>query len=252
MYVDFVSDEHYKNCVRHVLNSFKGAAKLKSSLERAIAEGDIFTSDLFKKVVDPFKMTCEIERIGIKEWIKKEILRQLDKTVEQKMGEFHQKLLGGVAGWEDWKIGRGIDLANPDKGVYIEVKNKFNTCSASALNDVRQKLEQITSKNHKAKAYWGYVIGTQSNKTGEDIWEKTHFNRIENVRKVWGEALYELITGDAEALQKVYHTLPQVIADVAAEDESHNVAVIIDDIVASLEDHFEYIQSQIYTQVFKA
>lgn len=56
MYVDFITDEHYKGCVRYVLDSFNNAVKLKKSPSEAIAKGDVFKSSLFSNVVDPFKM----------------------------------------------------------------------------------------------------------------------------------------------------------------------------------------------------
>jgi Eco47II restriction endonuclease len=250
MYVDFVTDEHYKNCVRYVLDSFNNAIRLKESLEKSIKDGDIFKSTLFSNVIDPFKMSFEVSKIGVKEWIRKEILRQLDKSVEQKMGEFHQMLLGGVDGWTDLKVGQGIDLVNKDKTIYLEIKNKYNTCSDSALKDVRRKLEDITSKQHKATAYWAYIIANSKLKSGESIWVKKGFNKIDSVKSIWGTSVYEKVTGDSDALSKIYKTLPRVIADVTKEDDIQDIAVIIESIVDSLEDHFDSIQTQIYKIVF--
>ena len=127
-------------------------------------------------------MQFEIEKIGIKEWVKKEILRQLDKSVEQKMGEFHQMLLGGVDGWLDLKIGHEVDLRNEEQTIHIELKNKFNTCSSSALSDVRRTLENITRTNHKVTAYWAYIIANTSKKSGEDIWVKKGKKRLWHIR----------------------------------------------------------------------
>lgn len=251
MYVDFITDEHYKSCVRHVLNAFNNALNLKKSLESAIADNNIFKSVLFSNVVDPFKMVFEIEKIGIKEWLRKEILRQLDKSVEQKMGEFHQKILGGVEGWKDLYVGNKVDLVNNDETINIEIKNKFNTCSGDALTAVRRKLEDITSNNHKTTAYWAYIISKSVQKSGEEVWVKKGFNKIESIKKAWGERVYEIVTGDSTALEKIYKTLPQVINDVSKEDDVKEVVVIIDEIVESLSDHLEMIQKQIYSQVFK-
>ena len=250
MYVHFVTDDHYKECVRYVLDSFNNAIRLKESLEKAIKAGDIFKSTLFSNVVDPFKMSFEVSKIGVKEWIRKEILRQLDKSVEQKMGEFHQKLLGGVDGWTDLKVGQGIDLVNKDNTLFLEIKNKYNTCSDSALKDVRRKLEDITSKKHNSTAYWAYIIANSKKKSGESIWIKKGFNKIDSVKYIWGESVYEKVTGDPKALYKIYQTLPLVIAEVTKEDDIKDIGEIIEEIVNSLEDHFDYIQNQIYNMVF--
>ena len=250
MYVDFITDDHYKDCVRYVLDSFNNAIKLRDSLKKSIEDGDVFKSSLFNNVVDPFKMVFEVEKIGVKEWIRKEILRQLDKSVEQKMGEFHQRVLGGVEGWTDLKVGKGIDLVNKNETIFFEVKNKYNTCSDSALKDVRRKLEDITSKKHDASAYWAYIISNAKKKSGEAIWVKKGFNKIDSVKYIWGESVYEKVTGDSKALYKIYKTLPRVIAEVTKEDDIKDIGEIIEDIVNSLEDHFDSIQSQIYNKVF--
>ncbi|KAA3611067.1 MAG: Eco47II family restriction endonuclease [Calditrichaeota bacterium] len=251
MYVDFVSDDHFKDCVRHVLEPYNNATQLKISLEEAIDRGDIFMSSLFSNVVDPFKMTFEIEKIGITEWVKKEILRQLDKSVEQKMGEFHQKLLGGVSGWEDLQVGNEVDLKNEEENIFIEIKNKFNTCSSDALKGVRRKLEEITRANHEARAYWAYVIANSVLRSGEDVWIKKGFNKIDNVKKVWGANVYELVTGSPDSLEEVYSILPKVINDVLFETEAVEISVLIDEIIVLLEPHLQEIQNNIFNIVFR-
>lgn len=251
MYVEFISDNHFKDCVRHVLNAYDNAITLKESIEYSIKKGDIFQSLLFKNIVDPFKMAFDINKIGIEEWIKKEVLRQLDKSVEQKMGEFHQKILGGVGGWTDLGIGQEVDLMKNDKSIYIEIKNKYNTCSGDALTAVRRKLEEITRNNHDSIAFWAYIIAKTKQKSGEEIWIKSKFNKIDSVKKIWGEKVYEIVTGDPEALSKVYKVLPTVIMDVIKEDEIVEIEVTINEIIKLLKPQLGSIKLKIYSEVFK-
>ena len=251
MYVQFISDDHFKNCVRHVLNAYDNAITLKESIAISIERGDVFQSLLFKNIVDPFKMAFDINKIGIEEWIKKEVLRQLDKSVEQKMGEFHQKILGGVGGWTDLGVGHEVDLMKNDKSIYIEIKNKFNTCSGDALTAVRRKLEEITRNNHDSTAFWGYIIAKTKQKSGEEVWIKSKFNKIDSVKKIWGEKVYEIVTGDTDALSKLYTALPIVIKEVIKEDKIVEVETIISDIIELLKPHLRSIQSEIYSEVFQ-
>ena len=250
MYVDFISDEYYKECVRYVLDSFNKAYDLRDSIKKAVEKGDIFESELFSNVVDPFKMQFEVEKIGIREWIQKEVLRQLDKSVEQKMGEFHQRILGGVAGWEDLKTGKGVDLKSEDDRIHLELKNKYNTTNSSALKNVRGTLERITSSDHTAKAYWAYIIANSKEKSGEGVWVMSGFNKIDSVRKVWGENVYELVTGKKSALNDIYKTLPKVISEVSKETDIADVKKVIDEILVLLEPYLEDIRLKIYSKVF--
>lgn len=250
MYVNFISDEHYKNCVRYVLGSYSNAVELKESIEESIQKGNIFKSSLFSNVVDPFKMTFDIQKIGLKEWVNKEVLRQLDKSVEQKMGEFHQRMLGGVDGWVDLGIGHEVDLMKEDKTVFLEIKNKYNTCSSDALKGVRSKLEDITSDNHEAVGYWAFIISKYSLRSGNEVWIKKGFNKIDAVRKIWGEQVYALVTEEENALEQVYNTLPTVINDVVEEDKVEDLSEIINQIALIIEPFLDEIKRRIYREVF--
>ena len=68
------------------------------------------------KLIDLFKMVFDINarKINVNTWIDMERIRQSDKTISNKVGEFHQKLLGGVKGWIDLGVGHplGVDLKN--------------------------------------------------------------------------------------------------------------------------------------------
>ncbi len=251
-YVNFVSDEHFKNCVRFVLNSFENAVVLKNSLEKSIEKGNIFKSSLFSNEIDPFKMTFEIQQIGIEEWIRKEVLRQLDKSVEQKMGDFHQKILGGVEGWEDLGIGQKVDLVNREQKIYIELKNKHNTMNSSAQANVRRELENITSRDNEAIAFWAYIIGKKSNPSGEAVWIKKSFNKIDNVKKIWGKELYQMVTGKEDALAQVFEALPVVISDLNRNKEIPEIKTILDEIQELVKPHLEKIQTDLFKTVFGA
>lgn len=164
--------------------------------------------------------------------------------------EFHQRLLGGVDGWVDLGIGNDVDLMKADKTVYLEIKNKFNTCSSDALKGVRGKLEDITRGNHEAVGYWAFIISKYSERSGNEIWIKKGFNRIEAVRKIWGEEVYALVTGEQDALEQVYNSLPTVINDVVREDEIKDLSEIIHQITLVIEPFLHEIKERIYREVF--
>ena len=62
---------------------------------------------LRKNGIDIFKMLFDVvnSNISVDDWVKNEVIRQSDKSINNKVGEFHQKLLGGVKGWVDLGIG---------------------------------------------------------------------------------------------------------------------------------------------------
>ena len=78
-----------------------------------------------------------------------ELLRQSDKTINTKIGEFHQELLSKVNGWVDLGIGdeTEVDLKKEDNSIFIELKNKYNTVNSSSTKTCREKLENILERN---------------------------------------------------------------------------------------------------------
>jgi len=105
-YVDFVSDEHFLNCVEYVCGAYP-----QENAEINIKKFTKNSLDLFKTIFD-----IMIGKLDFDKWRKAEEIRQADKTISNKVGDFHQMLLGGVEGWEDLKRGHplGIDLKKED------------------------------------------------------------------------------------------------------------------------------------------
>ena len=203
-YVDFVSDEHFLRCVGHVCS---GYFEIRNNLK---------VEDLRDNGLDPFKTLFDIinRKMSFENWLKTEEGRQYDKTLNNRIGEFHQKMLGGVKGWKD--LGTGdetkLDLIKTDLSIGIELKNKFNTVNADSLNKVRDKLEQFVIINKGSVGYWAYII-EKDNSSGVSSWNKKDRTKDKNIRKIWGAKVYELVTKDKQALSKTWKALPKAISD---------------------------------------
>jgi hypothetical protein len=203
-YVDFVSDEHFLACVKWVCDSYPDKS------------GEVDMVALQRNTIDPFKMVFDIVNgeLSVDGWIHNETIRQADKTINNRIGDFHQKLLGGVKGWTDLGVGdeSKVDLKRNDDSIFIELKNKFNTVNSDSLSKVRDKLEKAVSAHPKATAFWAYII-ERDGSSGESQWIYLGRNNPK-IKKVWGSNVYELVTGDKQALEKVWKVLPIAIAEV--------------------------------------
>lgn len=210
-YVDFVSDEDFIKCVEHVVDAYSSSKKIKNSIE--LLQESENTIDEFKTLFD----VC-VTKVSFDEWSNFELVRQNDKTINNKIGEFHQELLGHVDGWVDLGIGdeTEIDLKKEDNSIFIELKNKYNTMNSSSTKTCREKLENVIEKYPNATAYWAYVIN-KNYKSEEKIW-KYHGREDERIRRISGDKLYEMITGDSQALEKVFNAIPEAIVDLLNED----------------------------------
>jgi len=193
-YVDFVSDKDFIDCVKWVVNGYSSNINIR------------------KNGIDPFKTVCDMynKDITFASWKNSEAIRQNDKTVNNKIGEFHQKLLGCVAGWDDLKTGGIADLANTSLTIFIELKNRWNTIKGSDMIHTWKSLEDIVTNKHPGStAYWGFINERKST-SGEDVWVLKG-NSNPNVKKVWGKNVYKLVTGKTNALEEVWTALPNVL-----------------------------------------
>ncbi|ALT68257.1 Eco47II family restriction endonuclease [Methanobrevibacter millerae] len=210
-YVEFVSDEDFLECVRKVVDSYQ-------TLDENITPTSILTES--KNTIDEFKTIFDVcvNQISFDEWSKIELTRQQDKTINNKIGEFHQELLGKVNGWVDLGVGdeTEIDLKKEDNTVFIELKNKYNTMNSSSEKTCREKLEKVIEKYPDATAYWAYVI-SKNYKSECRVW-KYQQREDERIKRISGDRLYAMITGDSQALEKTFDAIPKAIVEILSED----------------------------------
>ena len=210
-YVEFVSDEDFLECVKHVIDFY---------LSDEYQEEPITVLNESKNGIDAINTIFDItvKQIGFDGWANKEMERQQDKTINNKIGEFHQELLGKVEGWVDLGVGdeTEIDLKKEDNTVFIELKNKHNTMNSSSTKTCREKLENVIEQYPDATAYWAYII-SRKYRSENRVW-KYQGREDEKIRRISGDLLYEMITGDSNALEKVYEAIPKAIVDLLGED----------------------------------
>ena len=222
-YVSFVSDKDFLECVQRVCEAYP--AQVERSEIQFLKE----TS------VDPFKMIFDMGNsgFGTRTWIKNEKIRQADKTVNNRIGDFHQRLLGKVKGWEDLGIGHitELDLRKKDNSVFIELKNKYNTMNSSSLSKCHDKLEKVLEKFPNATAYWAYIV-SKDGSSGEKVWvynrQEEHFSD-DRLRVIWGKEVYELITENPNALEETWKALPLAInefIDSKIEYDGHDKKIL--------------------------
>lgn len=205
-YLDFISDEDFLECVEKVVDSYQFPSETTST---TILEESKNTIDGFKTIFD-----VSVNQISFEEWSKFELTRQQDKTINNKIGEFHQELLGKIDGWVDLGVGdeTEIDLKKADNTVFVELKNKYNTMNSSSTKTCREKLENVIEKYPNATAYWAYVIN-KDYKSENRVWEYQS-RKDERIRRISGDKLYELVTGDPKALEKTMNAIPKAIVEL--------------------------------------
>lgn len=201
-YVDFISDEHFLDCVANLHNSYLKAKK------------NITKKNFYKNKVDTIKLTFDAKFNAISEdtLIQAEILRQIDKSINNSIGTFHEQILGGINGFEIGNLS-GFDIKAVDNSLFADIKNKHNTMNSSSAEALFQKLSRYADDYKKSKCYWVQILAKNSfcEHWNGDINGKEYSHS--RVFKISGDQFYALLTGQNDAFFQLYKNLPIVIED---------------------------------------
>jgi hypothetical protein len=189
--------------------------------------------EFHKNVIDPFQAIFEMSGYPMNsvDWGKAELARQVGKTVQNKIGEFHQNLLGSVANWDNLGTGQIVDLRSTTNRIIAEVKNKHNTVTGSKKVDVYDQLEGLVMPNASIyngyEAYFVNIIPKNSTRynrpfTPPDNTTKTNRSSNALIREIDGASFYHTVTGDQSALRDLYLALPNVIDHILGGTQLSN------------------------------
>ena len=223
-YVDFISDEHLLYCIANLYKAYLSA------------KDDISKKKFYKNKVDVIKLTFDAKFNNISEesLIKAEILRQIDKSINNSIGTFHEQILGGINGYEIGNLS-GYDIKAKDNSLFADIKNKHNTMNSSSAEALFQKLKQLADTNKKAKCYCVQILAKKSfNEQWKAVINGKEYSHS-RVYKISGDQFYYLLSGQENALSQLYKKLPIVIKDYISSIEKsvgENGNSVLDEIKA--------------------
>ncbi len=141
-YVSYISDEHLLNCIGNLYDSY---IKAKEKITK---------QKFYNNKIDTIKLTFDTQfnQIDQDSIIETEILRQIDKSINNSIGTFHEQILGGIKGYELGKLS-GFDIKAEDNTLFADIKNKHNTMNSSSSEALFQKLARYANDYKKAKCY---------------------------------------------------------------------------------------------------
>ena len=164
--------------------------------------------------MDTIKLTFDaaFNNINEDDLIQSEILRQIDKSINNSIGTFHEQILGGIKGYEVGNLS-GFDIKAKDDTLFADIKNKHNTMNSSSAEALFQKLARYADDYKKAKCYWVQILAKESFNElwkGEIIGKEYSHSRV---YKISGDQFYALLSGQDDALFQLYKALPIAIND---------------------------------------
>lgn len=211
-YLSWISDEKLKAAFKNIISSVNfGKHQVESNFNR--------------NVIDPFSTLFSMELFDLTpdEWRRAEIQRQIDKTLSNAIGAFHQQVLSSIAGWEDLHNSNQVDLANHKKMILAELKNKHNTLNAAGTIKLYEKLsELVNNKSSMFKGYTSYyvqIIPKSSSGIDDYFYPSDNASgerskKDEKIRVIDGRKFYALASGVDTALDDLFAIAPKVFDDL--------------------------------------
>lgn len=158
-------------------------------------------------VIDPFLSLVIASAFDIQDPDTLADVRRAESAIRglsNALGDFHQRILGNVDGWENHDA--GYDLECRDRRIVAEVKNKWNTMNAPNRRQVEMDLG--TAVRQKLGTWTGYLVFVIPRRP-ERYTKPIPIER--NLFEIDGASFYELVTGDPNAIHDLLDKLCDVI-----------------------------------------
>ena len=221
--LSFISERDFTNHVRLTIEKY--GEKLESfDLKR-----------FNRNIIDPIKLIFDktVYNATWEEIVSNEIFRQRDKSNNNDIGYFHQRIFqyidncyvpanGEDGGWDIiYKDENGIII--PDFGkvhtVYVEMKNKHNTMNSASAGKTFIKMQNQLLNDDDCACFLVEAIAQRSQNVK---WETTVDKKKVGhklIRRVSLDQFYALVTGKEDAFYQMCMVLPETIEKVVKEQE---------------------------------
>lgn len=235
--LSFISEKDFTNHVKDTIDKY--GEKLESF--------DIVRFN--KNIVDPIKMIFDktVYQTSWDEIVGNEIFRQRDKSNNNDIGYFHQRVFqyinnchvpdnGTEGGWDViFQVPEGITLPEGDvvHTVYVEMKNKHNTMNSAAAGKTYIKMQSQLLDDDDCACF---LVEAIAKKSQNIKWSTTVDGKSvshKKIRRVSLDQFYALVTGQEDAFYKMCMVLPKVIEKVANEG-GEDVKVPHDSVMSEL------------------
>ena len=196
-------------------------------------------------IVDPVKMIFDknVYQYSWEELIGNEIFRQRDKSANNDIGYFHQRIFqyidncrvpdnGKEGGWDViFHNEEGIDLPDGDRvrTVYVEMKNKHNTMNSSSAGKTYIKMQNQLLQNDDCACFLVEAIAKKSQNVKWTTTVNGSSVSHKRIRRVSMDQFYALVTGCDTAFYDMCMELPNTISKVVSTDK--NIAIPHDTLI---------------------
>ncbi|MBE6016320.1 MAG: Eco47II family restriction endonuclease [Lachnospiraceae bacterium] len=225
--INFITREELKEHITKTIESY--GEKLKPY--------DI--KKMNSNLLDPIKMIFDkyVYQESWEDLVSGEIFRQRDKSNNNSIGYFHQRIFnyfeycyvpdnGRDGGWDViFEKPEGIILPTGEKvsRIFVEMKNKHNTMNSASAGKTYIKMQNQLLRDDDCACFLVEAIAKQSQnikwETSVDGQKVSH----KRIRRVSIDQFYALVTGQEDAFYQVCLVLPNIINEVVSSGSDVSV-----------------------------
>ncbi len=221
--LDFIAEQDFKCHVQDTIKNY-GDKLVPFDLKR-------FNSN----IVDPIKLIFDktVYRYSWEEIIKNEIFRQRDKSTNNDIGYFHQRIFQYMRGCtvpqEGWDVivsrpeGTDVPECGTVQTVYVEMKNKHNTMNSASSAKTYMKMQGQLLSDDDCACFLVEAIAKKSQNIAWSVSVDGTKQRHRRIRRVSMDEFYRTVTGQANAFYKMCMALPGVIEEVVSNANSISI-----------------------------
>ncbi len=186
---------------------------LVTLIERTAEEEE---QSMNRNTIDPFSALFDAakQNITLTDWLNQEKSRQVQKTLQNAIGTFHQEILGAMPGWESLPVGGIIDVKCEEKKIVAEIKNKHNTTNSSSAEALYDHLSGVLNNQYSGYTAYHVQIIPKSRNEYDRLYTPSGRPANEKIRVIDGKSFYAMASGHKDALKMLYMVLPKVIGDI--------------------------------------
>ncbi len=231
--LDFISEQDFRHHVRNTIKNY-GEKLAPYDLKR-------FNSN----IVDPIKLIFDrtVYQYSWEEIIKNEIFRQRDKSNNNDIGYFHQRIFQYIkgctvpqAGWDViFTSENGIEIPECGKvgTIYVEMKNKHNTMNSASGAKTYMKMQGQLLADDDCSCFLVEAIAKRSQNIAWSVSVDGTKQKHRRIRRVSMDEFYKTVTGQDDAFYKMCMVLPSVIQEVVSDTD--NISVPHDTVIEELQ-----------------
>lgn len=189
-----------------------------------------------REIKDPFSALIEGHSSGgYDSWVERETARALNKSLTNRLGAFHQEVIGALPGWSSTGAhGDAYDVIHEEpfgprnRPAVAEVKAKYNTMNSNGAERCYGNFLSLR-KHSKYKNFDCYLIQMIQRHPINQPWvpNQKSYGKLDHIRVIGAPEVFTLSTGNPDAFGEFVRAFEQYLIEYYGSSPDHKLREVI-------------------------